>query len=83
MSDARAMQSLAEAHRRELLALAGSRRVSRQNVRRSSGPSTTQRSDAGLPVTGARAVRRPVAHRFGAWLIELGTKLGGASVRTS
>lgn len=83
MSDARAMQSLAEAHRRELLALAASRRVSRQNVRRSSGASATQRSDAGLPVTGSRAVGRSVTHRFGAWLIELGTRLGGASVRTS
>ena len=83
MSDARAMQSLAEAHRRELLALAGSRRVTRQDVRRSSGPTTTRRSAAGLPVTGGRAVRRPVAPRIGAWLIELGTRLGGASVRTS
>ena len=83
MSDARAMQSLAETHRRELLALAGSPRASRHKGRRPSGLTATQRSDAGFPVTGSRAARRPVAHRFGAWLIQVGTRLGGASVRTS
>jgi len=81
MSDARAMQSLAEAHRRELLALAGSRRVTRQDVRRSSG--LTRRSAAGLPAAVGRAVRPAVAPRIGAWLIEVGTRLGGTSVRTS
>ena len=43
----------------------------------------TQRSAAGLPVTGGRAVHRAVAPRLGAWLIEFGTKLGGATIRTS
>ena len=83
MIDARAVQSQAEAHRRDLLASAGSRRVARQDVRRSSDRRPTQRSAAGVPVTGGRAVRRAVAPRIGSWLIEFGTKLGGASVRTS
>ena len=83
MIDARAVQSQAEAHRRDLLSSAGSRRVARQGVQRLSEPRATQRSAAGLPVTGGRAVRRAVAPRIGAWLIEFGTRLGGASVRTS
>jgi hypothetical protein len=45
--------------------------------------SATQRSAAGIPVTGGRAVRRAVAPRIGAWLIHFGTRLGGATVRTS
>jgi hypothetical protein len=83
MIDARAVQSQAEAHRRDLLASAGSRRAARQDVQRSSDHSPTQRSAAGVPVTGGRAVRRAVAPRIGSWLIEFGTKLGGASIRTS
>ena len=42
-----------------------------------------QRSAAGLPVAGGRAVRRTLAPRVGAWLIDFGTRLGGASIRTS
>jgi hypothetical protein len=42
-----------------------------------------QRSAPGLPVTGGRAVHRAVAPRVGSWLIEFGTKLGGATIRTS
>jgi len=42
-----------------------------------------QRSVTGIPVTGGRAVHRAVAPRLGAWLIEFGTKLGGATIRTS
>ncbi|HEY5385230.1 MAG TPA: hypothetical protein VIJ56_08330 [Acidimicrobiales bacterium] len=42
-----------------------------------------QRSATGLPVPGGRAVHRAVAPRIGAWLIEFGTKLGGATIRTS
>jgi hypothetical protein len=83
MIDARAVQSQAEAHRHDLLASAGSRRVARQDEQRSSDHRATQRSAAGVPVTGGRAVRRAVAPRIGSWLIEFGTKLGGASIRTS
>jgi hypothetical protein len=79
MIDARAVQSQAEAHRRDLLASAGSRRVARLDVTRSSDHRATQRSAEGVPVTGGRAV----APRIGSWLIEFGTKLGGASIRTS
>jgi hypothetical protein len=45
--------------------------------------SATQRSAAGIPVTGGRAVRRALAPRIGAWLIDFGVRLGGATVRTS
>jgi hypothetical protein len=82
MIQTRAVQSLADSHRRDLMASAGSRRgvgrdVVMHDVR------ATQRSATGLPVTGGRAVRRAVAPRLGAWLIEFGTKLGGATIRTS
>ena len=39
----------------------------------------TQRSAAGIPVPGGRAVRRAVAPRLGSWLIQAGVRLGGAS----
>jgi hypothetical protein len=83
MIDARAVQSQAEAHRRDLLTSAGLRRVAREDGRRSGHRRATQRSAAGVPVTGGRAVRRSVAPRVGTWLIEFGTRLGGASVRAS
>ena len=81
MIQARAVQSQADSHRRDLLASAGSRRGSGDDV--ASDLRATQRSAAGLPVTGGRAVRRAVAPRLGTWLIDFGTKLGGASMRTS
>ena len=84
---------LADEHRRELVADAGSHRGSTHkshrshrsavNVEQQSILSATQRSAAGIPVTGGRAVRRAVAPRIGNWLIEFGTRLGGATVRTS
>jgi hypothetical protein len=73
--------SLVDQHREELLRQAGSRSRRSGLSKRQYG--ATQRSAAGLPVTGGRAVRRAVAPRFGAWLIDFGTKLGGATVRTS
>jgi hypothetical protein len=82
MIQARAAQSQADAHRQDLQAAAGARRVLRGNaVQNPNG--TTQRSAAGLPVTGGRAVHRAVAPRVGSWLISFGTRLGGATVRTS
>jgi hypothetical protein len=82
MIQTRAMQSLADAHRRDLMASAGSRRAGRIEGA-ASGDGVVQRSAPGLPVTGGRAVHRGVAPRIGSWLIEFGTKLGGATIRTS
>lgn len=82
MIQTRAVQSQADAHRRDLMASAGSRRTSRGQVT-TEGSAAMQRSAPGLPVTGGRAVHRAVAPRLGAWLIEFGTKLGGATIRTS
>jgi hypothetical protein len=76
----RELHLLTDEHRRELVADARSHRVS---VPRAKQARATQRSAAGIPVTGGRAVRQAVAPRVGAWLIEAGTRLGGASVRTS
>jgi hypothetical protein len=78
----RAVQSQADAHRRDLMASAPSRRARRGEVG-AQEPATMQRSATGLPVPGGRAVHRAVAPRLGAWLIEFGTKLGGATIRTS
>ena len=83
MIQARAVHTQADAHRKELMAGAGSRRAAREPVARMSDTGATQRSVTGLPVAGGRAVRRAVAPRVGSWLIEFGTRLGGASVRTS
>ncbi len=83
MIEARAVRSLDDAHRQDLMALARPRRASRRDSVLASDPRATQRSAAGLPVSGGRAVRRAVAPRVGAWLIEFGTRLGGATVRTS
>ena len=82
MIPARGVEVLVEQHRQELMAQAGSRR-SRRPTPSASGHSPTQRSAAGLPVTGGRAVSRAVAPRFGSWLIAFGTRLGGATMRTS
>ena len=82
MNQTRGVESLVDMHQHELISQARSLRS------RPSRPSrhqhrATQRSAAGVPVTGGRAVRRAVAPRFGAWLIDFGTRLGGAPVRTS
>ncbi|MGO8826975.1 MAG: hypothetical protein ACLQU9_17300 [Acidimicrobiales bacterium] len=83
MIQAKAVHSQADAHRQELLAGAGSRRDVRRPVAAMTDSGATQRSATGRPVAGGRAVRRAVAPRVGSWLIEFGTRLGGASVRTS
>ncbi len=82
MIQTQAVQSLADAHRRDLMASARSRRTVRSEVT-ASDVGVVQRSAPGLPVTGGRAVHRGVAPRLGAWLIEFGTRLGGTAVRTS
>ncbi len=78
----RAVQSQADAHRRDLMASAGPRRA-RRGQAAGNESAAVQRSATGLPVPGGRAVHRAVAPRLGAWLIEFGTKLGGATIRTS
>jgi len=82
MIQTRGVESLADLHRQELISQAGSAR-SRRTASSKRQRSATQRSAAGPPVTGGRAVRRAVVPRFGAWLIGAGTKLGGATVRPS
>jgi hypothetical protein len=82
MIQTQAVQSLADAHRRDLMASASARRTARSQVA-TSEVGAVQRSAPGLPVTGGRAVHRAVAPRLGAWLIDFGTKLGGAKIRTS
>ena len=82
MIQTRGVESLADLHRQELISQAGSAR-SRRTASSKRQHSPTQRSAAGPPVTGGRAVRRAVVPRFGAWLIGAGTKLGGATVRPS
>ncbi len=83
MIQAKAVHTQADTHRQELIAGAGSGRTARRPEARMSDSGATQRSATGLPVAGGRAVRRAVAPRVGSWLIEFGTWLGGASVRTS
>ena len=82
MIQTRGVESLVDLHRQELISHARSGRARRSGLPRRHF-SATQRSAAGIPVTGGRAVRRAVAPRFGAWLIEFGTRLGGTPVRAS
>ena len=81
MISVRAVHSQADAHRHELLASAEPRHTG--GSQHTKDEPATQRSVAGPPVSGGRAVRRSVAPRIGTWLIEFGTRLGGASIRTS
>ena len=83
MMQTRTVHFLADEHRRELVADAGSYRASARRVEEQSKTGATQRSAAGIPVTGGRAVRRAVAPRVGSWLIDFGIRLGGAKVGTS
>jgi hypothetical protein len=78
MIQAKAVQSQAEAHRRDLMNSAGSRRTARGDVV-AGDVRAAHRSATGRRVPGGRTV----APRLGAWLIEFGTKLGGAKIRTS
>jgi hypothetical protein len=71
------------AHQLDLLDAAGSRVTNRRPATAMGESGATQRSAAGIPVAGGRAVRRARAPRLGAWLIDFGTRLGGASIRTS
>ena len=84
MIQIKAVQSQADAHRRDLMASAAPRRVERRSATAvKSEVRATQRTSTGLPMTAGRTGRRAVAPRLGAWLIEFGTRLGGAKIRTS
>ena len=83
MIQARAVHSQADAHRRDLMRGSSPRRTAPRRVDGITGLGAAQRSASGPPVTGGRAVRRALRPRVGAWLIDFGTRLGGATVRTS
>jgi len=82
MIQVRAVHSQADAHRHALLASAGSMH-STHHGQKHLETAPTQRPAARNPVARGLTGRHTVAPRLGAWLIEFGTKLGGASVRTS
>jgi hypothetical protein len=80
-----AAKPLADEHRRALEASFRAQRVRAE--RRSAGqdggisPSRPPRRPA--PAADRGDQRQPVGHYLGNWLIRAGTRLGGASVRTS
>jgi hypothetical protein len=77
----KAVEAMVDMHRRELQEAAGA--TARRRAADKDAVGATQRSAAGIPVPGGRAVRRAVAPRVGSWLIHAGVRLGGASVRTN
>jgi hypothetical protein len=79
----KAVETMVDMHRRELDRVAGADRVPRRSEAALDEVGATQRSAAGIPVSGGRAVRRALAPRVGTWLIHAGVRLGGATVRTS
>jgi hypothetical protein len=83
MIQTRAVQSLADAHRRDLLASAGRRRGGGPGAEGSVGAGAMPPSEAGRVASRGPGGHRALAPRLGAWLIEFGTKLGGATIRTS
>ena len=82
MIQARGVETLVDQHRQELISQAGPGRARRSGLSKRR-QRALQRPAAGIPVAGSRAVHRAVAPRFGAWLIDFGTRLGGTTVRTS
>jgi hypothetical protein len=89
MTQGWATEERARAHRQALMAEAEMHRRSvraRSDVHATSAATKTssQRSVTGLPA-GGRAVRRRgrVGQRVGTWLINAGTRIGGASISPS
>jgi hypothetical protein len=78
----KAVEAMVDTHRRELREAVGAG-TPRHLGTGKDGVGATQRSAAGVPVPGGRAVRRAVAPRLGTWLIHAGVRLGGASARAS
>ena len=86
MIQSRAVEKMAEAHRMDLMASAQDRRVARQAhqaLPMAHAGKARQHSATGLPVSGGRAVCRPFGPKLGQWLIQAGTRMGGASISTS
>ena len=83
------MEERIDAHRRDLLAEAqvhqSRARVLAEATAAPSGRVASQLSATGLPVAGGRTVRRTggMSQKLGSWLIDAGTRLGGATIRTS
>jgi hypothetical protein len=74
----KAVETMVDMHRQELQRVATTR-VPRGDAGGDKEARAAQRSAAGIPVPGGRAVRRAVAPRIGSWLIHAGVRLGGAS----
>jgi hypothetical protein len=77
-----AMEKELEGRRRDLAAMAEHRRVkvTADALETAANMSEwSQLSVTGVPLTTAPA-RRPMAERLGSWLIQTGTRLGGASM---
>jgi hypothetical protein len=93
MIELRAMEKIAEAHRRDLMEYSRGRKAAEQAVRSGNmaqvqctgapADAATQRSTTGLPVTGGRTVRRPVGRHVGELLIRVGVRLGGTTISPS
>ena len=82
-----AVEKMADAHRHDLMASADAHRAASGTSRRhaAEAPSVmaSRHSITGLPVSGDRVARRPMGQRVGHWLIQAGTRLGGASISPS
>jgi hypothetical protein len=82
MIQTRTVQALADSHRRDLLASAGPRRAG-DGDGTALGAGATPDPGAGRRAVRGSGARRALAPRLGAWMIDFGTKLGGATIRTS
>ena len=89
MNQGWAMDRQVEAHRRDLATMASIRRSERPEMQPDAPPAASgpaaRHPAPGLPIAGGRVSRRthPLGERVGSWLIQAGTRLGGASIRTS
>jgi hypothetical protein len=81
-------ERMGEEHRRDLLARTGPRKSDGAGGQ-PAAPYSRVTGEASLRVVpprivpGGRTARRPIGHQVGALLIRAGTRLGGASMRTS
>jgi hypothetical protein len=83
MIQARMTKERADAHRQDLLLAAETHRRARRRTVQEHTMNPTHRSASGFPVAGGRAVSRTLSARVGGWLINAGTRLGGAPMQTS
>ena len=80
MIQSRAVEALADAHRRDIMAAAATVRAGRRAME---GAVPARRRVHGAAMAVGRRTRGSVSQRIGRWLIDAGTRLGGATVRTS